>query len=300
MAALEAEYAQLQADDAAAEAARQQQGQDLSKAKAVHNQAQLWDRMLAVRIALQRGFATADRLPSGGAHAAAQHHADGVTAALGAAQRGCSDALAQLLQVLNVLVQRNEHSAAAPEAGAEVAEAVGADNGNEHAADTAGCGSAAADTSDQLWAEVCGAEQRFAPFRDAAIDKWHRKTMLATGHTALRGQMQALNQSLSQQVAAMLRDPTRAVARAQRDAPGMAPVLCVSRDEQPSAAEQHAAPDGASQTVPGTYDDTGFYQVLLHEYLEAAGLQGPTAATMQVRDLSSLKPWLPCPLACQA
>ena len=44
------------------------------------------------------------------------------------------------------------------------------------------------------------AYQRFAPYRDSSLDRWHRKTMLMTGSAALRGNLKALNQSLSAQV----------------------------------------------------------------------------------------------------
>ena len=44
------------------------------------------------------------------------------------------------------------------------------------------------------------AYRRFAPYRDSSLDRWHRKTMLMTGSAALRGNLKALNQSLSAQV----------------------------------------------------------------------------------------------------
>lgn len=47
---------------------------------------------------------------------------------------------------------------------------------------------------------MSAAYQRFAPYRDASMDRWHRKTMLMTGSGALRGNLRALNQSLSSQV----------------------------------------------------------------------------------------------------
>ncbi len=52
----------------------------------------------------------------------------------------------------------------------------------------------------QQWQRVDAAYQRFAPFRDGSMDRWHRKTMLMTGSGALRSNLKALNQSLSARV----------------------------------------------------------------------------------------------------
>lgn len=50
------------------------------------------------------------------------------------------------------------------------------------------------------WARINAAYGRFAPYRDASMDRWHRKTMLMTGTGAMRNNLRALNQSLSSQV----------------------------------------------------------------------------------------------------
>lgn len=52
----------------------------------------------------------------------------------------------------------------------------------------------------QQWQRVDEAYWRFAPYKDSSLDRWHRKTMLMTGSAALRGNLKALNQSLSAQV----------------------------------------------------------------------------------------------------
>ena len=38
-----------------------------------------------------------------------------------------------------------------------------------------------------------------APFRDAALDRWHRKTLLAAGGGAQHGSLRALDQAISAQ-----------------------------------------------------------------------------------------------------
>ena len=52
----------------------------------------------------------------------------------------------------------------------------------------------------QQWHRVEAAYQRFAPYRDSSMDRWHRKTMLMTGSGALGNNLKALNQSLSARV----------------------------------------------------------------------------------------------------
>jgi protein AATF/BFR2 len=52
----------------------------------------------------------------------------------------------------------------------------------------------------QKWRRISAAYSRLEPYRDLSMDRWHRKTMLMTGSGALRGNLKALNQSLSAQV----------------------------------------------------------------------------------------------------
>lgn len=285
----------MQASDAAAAASAASRRKDAAKALAVRNQCRLWDKALAVRIALQKALGSADRLPGGDARA---HVLDAVSdseAAYDEATDNCRGAVCELVDVMHVLIARATLSTD------ELAQPRGGDDANlggrhANAAQKHKRGRSDGTSVDALWQDIEDAHAQFAPIRDDSVDRWHRKTMLATGRAALKGQMSALNQSLSQQVAAQMRDPTRALERAQRDAQSMPAVLC---ERAPSAAElaqrggsaaSAAATSvadtemlGGSTSVPGTYDDTAFYQVLLQEYLESAGVEGATAAALRVR-----------------
>ena len=54
---------------------------------------------------------------------------------------------------------------------------------------------------DVLWGRLDSAFQDFAEFRDASLDRWHRKADLASGQSLLRsGGLKALNQPISAQV----------------------------------------------------------------------------------------------------
>ena len=50
------------------------------------------------------------------------------------------------------------------------------------------------------WRRLDGAYAEVGPFRDASLDRWHRKTLLSSGGAALKGNLRMLNQSLSSQV----------------------------------------------------------------------------------------------------
>ncbi len=53
---------------------------------------------------------------------------------------------------------------------------------------------------DGLWTCLDSAFQDFADFRDASLDRWHRKADLASGQGLLRsGGLKALNQPISAQ-----------------------------------------------------------------------------------------------------
>ena len=61
--------------------------------------------------------------------------------------------------------------------------------------------------SEALWGRLDRAFQDFAGFRDASLDRWHRKADLASGQSLLRsGGLKALNQPISAQVCEM-KDP---------------------------------------------------------------------------------------------
>ena len=140
-------------------------------------------------------------------------------------------------------------------------------------------------STDELWQEMEAADKAFAPFRDSALDRWHRKTMLATGKSAMKSQLKALNQSLSQQVAVMMRDPTRAISRTRPPLATRPKPLCEATTSA-SATTEGEEIVGASDTPSAglttatdanVYDDSEFYQLLLKEFLEAANVDSDAA-----------------------
>lgn len=126
------------------------------------------------------------------------------------------------------------------------------------------------------WCAVDGAISSLAGFRDAALDKWHRRTVLASGTAALRGSsgLRALQQSVSSQVAALMADKAKLISRSQL------PMQLAPRPlGQPAAADAAAGAEAGDGDAGGqermrdaeTYDEGDFYQQLLKELLESGG-----------------------------
>ena len=109
--------------------------------------------------------------------------------------------------------------------------------------------------------------------------------MLATGKSAMKSQLKALNQSLSQQVAVMMRDPTRAISRTRPPLATRPQPLCEATTSTSATTEGEeivGATDTPSAglttaTDANVYDDSEFYQLLLKEFLEAANVDSDAA-----------------------
>lgn len=122
--------------------------------------------------------------------------------------------------------------------------------------------------SDAAWEAVEGAVSDVSGFRDAALDRWHRRTVLASGAGALRGSsgLRALGASVSQQVASLMADTGRLVARSRL------PVSLVPRRLGEAAVTNSNDDDAAAplerERDPETYDEADFYAQLLRELLD--------------------------------
>ncbi|KAL6764675.1 apoptosis-antagonizing transcription factor [Haematococcus lacustris] len=229
---------------------------------------------------------------------------------LAQAQRGLAAAagqtLQQLMQVLSAVLDNAKEAldAAAP------AGLTGAQGGGTSfpAASTPSPSSSV----DLMWDSLCLHHARLQPFCDQALDRWHRRVQLLSGSAALKAPaLRALNQSISSQVASLMRDPGKLLRRTQlviaggpgggsgvrhlgsgrRAEPGQAtqaPSLGSAEAEQTErgavledVAGRGAGGGEATERDPETYDDSELYQQLLKEFLEfsaaggAAGLSGP-------------------------
>jgi protein AATF/BFR2 len=251
---LEEEYARLQAQDKSASAAAVTRTRDAAKAHAVQNQARIWEQALGIRIALQKALTSADRLPGAAAKCSATTEVAELEELYERAQHMCSASIVELLVAIDALLGRQE-----------------AQEGSLGERQACKRGRSDGSSLEALWEDIQITSARLAPLRDASVDRWQRKTLLATGRAALRSEMRAFNQSLSHQVAAMLRDPSRALDRMQRRPEAAATVLCEGDGDVSSC-----------RSGPGTFDDTAFYQVLLQEFLESTDAGSALEAAVQV------------------
>lgn len=189
-----------------------------AKAAGVRAQQRLWGNALELRIRLQKAVNGANRLPRPAAAAVLQSSNSQVAASYQQLRSACQETLESMLQLHDALAQQHPAAAAAMAAAAaaqqQQPQAAAAAAGSKRSRAAAGlegeegapkaghtftgvCSSAAA-----AWAAVDGAIDSLAGFRDASLDKWHRRTVLSSGTAALRGSsgLRALQQSISSQV----------------------------------------------------------------------------------------------------
>jgi len=203
--ALNSQLGGLAAEDDAALAALRTAGvREREKGRAVARQRRGYDRALELRIHLQRGLAAANRLPGPRARAEALELRPELRGGYARLCEAAHATLAALLALTDAMAE------AAPAVGAAAGERGGALRAR---AKRAREGYDAAPSAAGGWAALEAQAAALAPFRDASVDRWHRRTQLASGAGALRSNMRALDQSVSAQVAAAMRDTERAVAR---------------------------------------------------------------------------------------
>jgi protein AATF/BFR2 len=187
-----------------------------AKAAGVRAQQRLWGNALELRIRLQKAVNGANRLPRPAAAAAFKSSSNQVAAGYRQLRAACQETLESMLQLHDALAQQHPAAAAALAAATAAKQqqqpaaavagskrsraAAGADEDEESdpgSKYTGVCSSAAA-----AWSAVEGAIEDMAGFRDASLDKWHRRTVLSSGTAALRGSsgLRALQQSISTQV----------------------------------------------------------------------------------------------------
>ncbi|PNH01955.1 hypothetical protein TSOC_012099 [Tetrabaena socialis] len=178
------------------------------------SKAVLYERALEQRILLQRCLQASNGLPRAQTHALLASTQPEVQEGFTRLASAARDTLAQLLDLQHTLLARTAgvtlpaHDAAAA-AAAAAARAAKRPRQDAPAA-APGTLAPASSGADALWERISSHHAALAPYRDASLDSWHRRTVLSSGGGggALRsGGLRALNQSVSSQVAALMRDP---------------------------------------------------------------------------------------------
>lgn len=171
---LERQYAEAAAQDQIALAdMKDRSSKERTKGLAVLHQKQLWDQNLQMRILLQRCLQAANRMPYGSAHtstlAASQTLAHGYAGLVSSA----SDTIDDLLSLQTALVEQHPAAQQLDSAGAGVS--AGKRGREEEHEEEDG------DASSRKWLRIDEEYRKLVPFRDASVDRWHRKTMLISG-----------------------------------------------------------------------------------------------------------------------
>ncbi|KAK7208525.1 apoptosis-antagonizing transcription factor [Myxozyma melibiosi] len=105
-----------------------------------------------------------------------------------------------------------------------------------------------------------------SPYRTAVLEKWSRKVQSANGVGALASskKFSVLNQSISFQIADLLRDMDRLVARTRVDRNASAGGAKAANESK----RVERVSDDSLRSESFIYDDTDFYQMLLKDLVE--------------------------------
>ena len=199
MAALEKEM--LEAENAEAEAAEElkdRRAKEYEKAKAVKMQKKLWQSGLEARIMMQKVLQGTNKLPGSEAHVVMED----VDPTLAQEMRGVASdakrALGDLCEILDCLAEINP---------AVASRASGATSSKRRRVREE-------DGLRACWAALDARYAEFGAFRDASLDRWHRKTMIESGKTTASS-MKILNQGISKQVGLLMKDVDRIAERSR-------------------------------------------------------------------------------------
>ncbi|GAQ83435.1 hypothetical protein KFL_001480040 [Klebsormidium nitens] len=274
---LEREYRELrEQEEAMLASVRKQSSVDRSKGAAVANQRALWNKWLELRISLHKLLQSGNRLPRPEARASFVEAAPDVRAGLEKLSEAAGGLLEKLLAAQQGLLEQNDSIAAARDQAMN-------ENGKRERTQDDG-----ASTVDRLWEQMDEQYNSWLPYRNASVDRWQRKTLLATGAAAGRGKLRAINQSVTSQIASALRDPARLLGRTRIKADavhafGQRAFPSASQTSGEAAAAADADGPDADEPITAshvaaeeevdseTFDDTDFYQQLLKEFLDSSG-----------------------------
>ncbi|EDQ91716.1 uncharacterized protein MONBRDRAFT_31164 [Monosiga brevicollis MX1] len=283
---LQRELKQLAQEEAAvAQSLTSDTAAQRKKGEHARNQLALWDAALEARIRIQPALAAANRLPQ-------PERFDDLMADFQEELAGCTEeviklaeAIAQLQQQLQ---QQHESSSHLELPSPTIATTEGAPSAKR-----------AKMADEELSAYISAVEAEYGPVRDQLLDKWSRKTRLATGRGAK--QFKALDRGLLQQISDVAEDMPRLIARTrvkrfQEDILGFTPPeqLTLNTDGPVQCQQDLSAARGAlgdddsgeedpdlprdalvnrrtvqpADTVADIFDDVDFYHEQLRELIE--------------------------------
>lgn len=267
---LEKEYNSLRNEQDLLKNLKRHKDEDAIKGQAVKNQKALWDKTLELRFLLQKPFSSSNKLPQEPVKSSFCSSDKVVDKAYADLVSSCKQTLDCMLELQEALLEQN-HSIIESTAGNTKQSSKDGLLPNELKGE-----------DDEDWLQIHEMHSRIAPFRNNAVDKWHRKTQVTTGAAAFKGKLHAFNQNISDQVAGYMRDPSRMIKRMQL---GSFSVGIFGK--VPENSESIKEEDVNVEGDPELLDDSEFYQQLLKEFFESCDL---TSSEMAFHAMKKLQP----------
>ncbi|KAL8542252.1 hypothetical protein ACS0TY_003208 [Phlomoides rotata] len=251
---------------------KQHKDEDIQKGQAVKNQRALWDKTLEFRFLLQKPYSNSNRLPKEPVRSLSCEADSDVSEAYSDLVASSKKTLDSILELQQALVANNPSITQFGEGyltkDSTQLEASGSSNGD----------------IDEEWLQISKMQSRMASFRNKSIDKWHRKTQVTTGAAAIKDKLHAFNQSISEQVAAYMRDPSKMVKGMQQNRSAVAVFGNV-----PGYTENTKQEESCANGDPELLDDSEFYQQLLKEFFETIDPSSSETAFYALKRLQTKK-----------
>ncbi|XP_004306998.1 PREDICTED: protein AATF isoform X2 [Fragaria vesca subsp. vesca] len=253
-------------------------GEDILKGQALTNQKVIWDKTLEFRFLLQKPFSSSNRLPQEPVRSQFCGSHEDVNAAYSDLVASSKKTLNSLLELQEALVEKNP---------AITQDATSGNSGrSKHSEPSKNIGV----DGDEDWSRISNLLSRMATFRNKEIDKWQTRAQVNTGAASIKGRLQAFNQSISQQVAAYMRDPSRMVRQMQmrQSAVGVFGTVLKGEDT-PKGEELQSDAVAQADGDPELLDDSEFYQQLLKEFFETIDPTSSETAFYSLKKMQSKK-----------
>ncbi|KAK1357592.1 rRNA processing protein-related [Heracleum sosnowskyi] len=249
---------------------RRQKDEDVLKGQAVKNQKALWDKTLELRFLLQKAFSNSNRLPQDPIRSSFCDFSSDTSEAYSDLVTSSKKTLDSILKLQEALLEKNPTITQGTDgsSGKKTKQSKASENSTPE--------------EDHEWLKISEMQSRTVSFRNKAVDKWQRKAQVTTGAAAIKGRLQAFNQSISDQVSAYMRDPSRMVNGMQQRRSAVSVFGMDSETSNNTKAEE-------VNGDPELLDDSEFYQQLLKEFFETIDPTSSEAAFYALKRMQTKK-----------
>ncbi|KAL0413732.1 UNVERIFIED_CONTAM: hypothetical protein Sradi_1574900, partial [Sesamum radiatum] len=253
--------------------------EDLQKGQAVKNQRALWDKALEFRFLLQKPFSSSNRLPQEPVRSLFCDADSNISEAYSDLVASSKKTLDSILELQQALLANNPSIT-------QLGEVHTAFSRTSPYLEIMECGLAIpVSEANSLVLKTHSACQFLTPPKTNHEDKTlHRKTQVTTGAAAIKDKLHAFNQSISEQVAGYMRDPSKMIKGMQQNRSAVALFGNVP-DSTENIKKEEAYADGD----PELLDDSEFYQQLLKEFFETIDPSSSETAFYALKRLQTKK-----------